>query len=203
MLDPDKTGPFIIGFNGPPRSGKDTLATALQTLLAETAPEIQVHRQALAATMRAGAMAILGMTGGDKFYSDIKDKSLELLNGKTFRGFMIDMSELFVKKEYGQDFWAKLMFARNQSWWHGKPSILIVTDIGFPAEVEFLCKHSSHTVIVQVDRHGLDFSNDSRNYVWSASNHGGANFAYSNNDTPEEGAERILQVLHRNGWPVL
>jgi hypothetical protein len=34
---------------------------------------------------------------------------------------MIDMSEVFVKKEYGQDFWARLLHARNQvSWWNRK-----------------------------------------------------------------------------------
>lgn len=204
MLDHTKEGPFVIGFNGPPRSGKDTLATALEALLSEAAPEIQVHRHALAATMRAGAMATLGLSGGDKFYSDIKDKPMDLLGGKTFRRFMIDMSEVFVKKEYGQDFWARLLHARNQAWWNRKgPTVLIVTDIGFPAEVQFLCEHSTHTVIVQLDRAKLDFTQDSRNYVWTAANHGGTNFAYSNNETPREGAERILKVLHKHGWPVL
>lgn len=203
MLDPTRKGPFILGFNGPPRSGKDTLGLALEKLLNESAPDLKVHRLALAATMRAGAMAILGMTGGDKFYADIKDKPLDVLNGETFRRFMIDMSEAFVKKVYGRDFWSRLLYARNQSWWDKPNQILIVTDIGFNEEVEFLCEHSIHTMIVQLDRQGLDFSNDSRGYVWTAGNYGGANFAYSNNETPEEGAERILKVAYKYGWPVL
>lgn len=203
MFDKSKEGPFVIGFNGPPRSGKDTLALALEKLIGEAAPNLQVHRLALAATMRAGAMAILGMTGGDKFYADVKDKPLEVLNGRTFRGFMIDMSEVFVKKAYGQDFWARLLYSRNKTWWEKRNQILIITDIGFSDEVQFLCEHSTHTMIVQLDRANLDFSQDSRGYVWSAANYGGANFAYSNNETPEEGAERILKVLHKHGWPVL
>ena len=56
MLDPSKKGPFVVGFNGPPKSGKDTLALALQNLLRETNPELHTHRLALAETMRAGAM---------------------------------------------------------------------------------------------------------------------------------------------------
>lgn len=203
MFDPTKKGPFILGFNGPPKSGKDTLAVALEKLLAESAPDLQVHRLALAATMRAGAMAILGMTGGDKFYSDIKDKPLGVLNGETFRRFMIDMSEVFVKKVYGRDFWSRLLYSRNQTWWNKPKQILLVTDIGFQEEVQFFCEHSTHTVICQLDREKLDFSSDSRGYVWSAAQHGGANFAYSNNETPEEGAERILKVIHKYGWPVL
>ena len=203
MLDPTKKGPFILGFNGPPRSGKDTLAVAMEKLLGEAAPDLQVHRLALAATMRAGAMAILGMSGGDKFYTEIKDKPLDVLNGETFRRFMIDMSEVFVKKIYGRDFWSRLMYERNQTWWNKPRQVLLVTDIGFQEEVQFFCEHSTHTVICQLDRERLDFSSDSRGYVWSAANYGGANFAYSNNDTPEEGAERILKVLHKYGWPVL
>lgn len=203
MLDPSRKGPFIVGFNGPPRSGKDTLAVALEELLHETNPELKVHRRALAATMRDGAMAILGMTGGDKFYSEIKDKPLEVLGGETtFRQFMIDMSEVFVKKQYGRDFWSRLLYSRNQSWWSRPNQILLVTDIGFQEEVQFLCEHSSHTIICQLDREKLDFSNDSRGYVWTAANYGGANFAYSNNETPREGAERILKVLEKHGWPV-
>jgi hypothetical protein len=203
MFDKNRKGPFVLGFNGPPRSGKDTLALEMERLLSEAAPELTVHRLALAATMRAGAMAILGMTGGDKFYAEIKDKPLDVLNGETFRRFMIDMSEVFVKKVYGRDFWSRLMFERNQAWWNKSNQILLVTDIGFQEEVQFFCEHSTHTVICQLDREKLDFSNDSRGYVWTAANYGGTNFAYSNNDTPREGAERILKVLHKNGWPVL
>lgn len=201
LLDPNKTGPFVVGFNGPPRAGKDSIASCLQELL-DSATQVPVHRQALAATMRDGAMAILGLSGGDKFYSDIKDKPLELLNGKTFRRFMIDMSEVFVKNVYGQDFWARLLYARNQSWWHGVPSILLVTDIGFPAEVEFLCEHSAHMINVRVDRSGCDFSTDSRGYC-SAQVYGGQDVALSNDGTLQEAAEHILKVMYKSGWPVL
>jgi hypothetical protein len=93
-MEDSRTGPFIIGFNGPPRSGKDTLATAVMDLLdKEGVTTVPVHRLALAATMRNGAAATLGMNLTDRQYSEIKDKPLPLLNGGTFRQFMIDMSE--------------------------------------------------------------------------------------------------------------
>jgi hypothetical protein len=168
MID-DSTGPFIIGFNGPPRSGKDTVATALAALLdSEGINILPVHKLALAATMRDGAAAILGMNLTDRQYAEIKDVPLELLGGKSFRRFMIDMSEVFVKGVYGRDFWSRLMYHRNKSWWNGKPAILIVTDIGFSDEVQFFCEHSRLYLNVRIDRPGCDFSLDSRNYVAAA-----------------------------------
>jgi hypothetical protein len=202
-MQDEKSGPFIIGFNGPPRSGKDTIANALVKLLeSEGVTSLQVHKLALAATMRDGAAAILGMNLTDKQYSDIKDKPLELLGGKSFRKFMIDMSEVFVKGVYGGDFWSRLMYARNRMWWDRSPAILIVTDIGFSDEVEFFCNHSVHYLNVAVSRKGTDFSLDSRSYVWCAPDHGGANFALDNNGTPEEAAQEVARIMYKFGVPV-
>lgn len=202
-MELEQTGPFVLGMNGPPRSGKDTVAQAVMNLLdTQGATDVPVHKKALAETMRNGAMSILGLTGGDKFYSDIKDKPLDVLGGKSFRTFMIDMSETFVKGLYGKDFWSRLLYARNQTWWNSIPSILIVTDIGFKEEVEFLCAHSSHYIGVRLDRPGCDFSLDSRSYVASQF-YGGVDLALTNDETPESAAEQILKVMYRHGWPVL
>jgi hypothetical protein len=194
-------GPYIIGFNGPPRVGKDTLGQALQNLL-DDFTDTPVHRQALASTMRDGAAAILGMTGGDKWYNEIKDKPLEILDGKTFRDFMIATSELFVKQVYGKDFWARRMHYSNKAWWDTTPTILIVTDIGFSAEVEYFCNHSEGYLNVVLTRDRCDYALDSRSNVWSQG-YGGTDFAYHNDATPEEGAKAVLEQAFKLGWPVL
>jgi hypothetical protein len=202
MID-DSTGPFIIGFNGPPRSGKDTIASALSALLdSEGINSLPVHKLALAATMRDGAAAILGMNLSDRQYSEIKDKPLEVLGGKSFRDFMIAMSEVFVKGIYGKDFWSRLMFSRNKSWWNGKPSILIVTDIGFSEEVKFFCENSRLYLNVRVDRRGCDFSKDSRGYC-AAGPYGGKDFVLSNDGTVEEAAQEVARIMYKFGVPVL
>jgi hypothetical protein len=206
-MEDSRTGPFIIGFNGPPRSGKDTLATAVMDLLdKEGVTTVPVHRLALAATMRNGAAATLGMNLTDRQYSEIKDQPLPLLNGGTFRQFMIDMSEIFVKEKYGRDFWSRRMYEANRSWWNKVPSILIVTDIGFREEVNFFCQHSKFYLNVVLDRKGTDFSLDSRNYVWVSEDDArlgtGANFCYSNNHSVEEGAKEIARIMYKFGFPV-
>lgn len=194
-------GPCIVGFNGPPKAGKDTIATGLIRLL-DSATSAPVQRQALAATMRDGACAILGLTGGDKWYNDIKDVPLQVIDGDTFRDFMIKMSEEFVKKCYGKGFWAKLMHGRNISWWDRVPTILIVTDIGFPDEVDYLCEHSERYLNIVLDRANTDFSKDSRRTVW-AGQRGGTDLVVSNNGTVEEAASKILHEMYRLGFPVL
>lgn len=202
-MSDDRTGPYIIGFNGPPRSGKDTIATALMDLLdREGVTSVPIHRQALAATMRDGAASILGMNLTDKQYSEVKDEPLEVLNGASFRKFMIDMSEVFVKGVYGQDFWSRLMYTRNQIWWDKIPSILIVTDIGFNDEVKFFCEHSRLYLNVVVSRKGTDFSKDSRSYCWGAPEYGGHTFALDNNGTPEEAAQEVARIMYKFGVPV-
>lgn len=195
-------GPYVVGFNGPPRSGKDTIATQLANKL-DRLTDMPIQRFALAAPMRESAFAILGLTGGDKFYNDIKDKPLEILQGGSLRKFMIDMSEVFVKNLYGKDFWSRRLYATNQFWWHKYPAILIVTDIGFDAEVKFLCEHSESYLNVRLDRPGpFDFSGDSRGYC-SAQNCGGTDFALTNDETPDDAADKILGIIGKLGWPVL
>lgn len=202
-MQDDRTGPFIIGFNGPPRSGKDTVASALADLLdSEGVTSCPVHKLALAATMRDGAAAILGMNLTDSKYSAIKDEPLEVLGGKSFRRFMIDMSEVFVKGIYGGDFWSRLLYSRNKTWWNATPAILIVTDIGFQDEVKFFCENSSMYLNVILSRKDTDFSQDSRGYVWGAPEWGGYNFALDNDGTPEEAAKEVARIMYRFGAPV-
>jgi hypothetical protein len=56
----------------------------------------------------------------------------------TVREFMIRLSEDFVKPTYGQDFWARAMVQHNCDWWGHIKSVVIVTDVGFESEVNYL-----------------------------------------------------------------
>jgi hypothetical protein len=50
----------------------------------EGVTSVPIHRQALAATMRDGAAAILGMNLTDKQYSEIKDEPLDVPERREF-----------------------------------------------------------------------------------------------------------------------
>lgn len=196
-----RVGPFIIGFNGPPRSGKDTIATALMDLLdREGVTSISIHRQALAAPLRDACAALLGWSLTDKQYSEIKDVVIPEL-GVTFRQFMIDMSETFLKPKYSKAALSKLLHARNAIWWDKIPSILIVTDIGFTEEAAFFSEHSTYFLNIRLDRPGTDFTIDSRGYV-SAQLYGGMDLALTNDATPEDAAQEIARIMYKNGVPV-
>lgn len=194
-------GPFVVGFNGPPRCGKDTIATHLSDTL-DKITNLPIQRHALIAPARQASFELLGLQGGDKYYNEIKDTPLELLNGATLRDFMIAMSEKFVKHLYGTDYWARRMHQANRFWWDVVPSILIVTDIGFDAEVGYLIEHSSGYLNVVVDRRGCDYTIDSRSNVW-ANERGGTDFALTNDGTPQEAAEQVFGIINKLGWPIV
>lgn len=206
-MENEASGPFIIGFNGPPKCGKDTIASELMEILdSEGVTNLPIHKQALAATMRDGAAAILGMNLTTAQYNDIKDDPLDILGGKTLRHFMISMSEVFVKGIYGKDFWSRLLYERNKAWWDRIPSILLVTDIGFSEEVEFFCNHSSFYLNVVVDRPGASYNNDSRSNVWVEDSYiqtnRARNFALTNDTTPQDAAQEVARIMYKFGVPV-
>lgn len=202
-MDDERKGPFVIGFNGPPRVGKDTIATALLDLLdSEGVTNLPIHRQALAAPLRHACAALLGLSLTDKQYTDIKDKPIEVLGGASFRQLMIDMSETFLKTKYKKDALSRLLYVRNQVWWNSIPSIVVITDIGFTEEAQFFSEHSRLYLNVRVDRPGdYTFAGDSRNYV-SAQLYGGLDFVLTNDSTPEQAAQEIARIMYKNGVPV-
>jgi hypothetical protein len=190
------SGPYIIGFNGPPRSGKDTLATLLAGQV-NRFYGVPTHRCILAAAMRARVEALVG-NGTREWYEQEKDKPLDLLDGKTPRDCMIADSEEFLKPKYGRDFWAKIYHHKNQYHW-GSNDVHICSDIGFNEEVKYLCENSRGYLNVLLSRPGCDFTIDSRNYV-DAIPHGGSALVLVNDSYPMAAVERILEHIQKLGW---
>lgn len=162
--------PIVVGFNGPPKSGKDTIAKLLQLRLSSEASRF-ILIDHLARPMREMAMALLGLKGWDQ-YTDYKDVPNPLLTRKqdesikleTMRELMIAISEEFIKPRYGRDFWARAMWPSHKAY-HDYPNfILLVPDIGFKEEVLFLMNQADYRQ-VNLYREDCDFSNDSRDYV--------------------------------------
>lgn len=165
----------IILFNGPPGSGKDTIASMVQTQL--KGAEIVKF----AAPLKTVALHLY--CGGDsrlfhEFDLD-QEKKISPSNvflGKTCRQVQIDISEQYMKPMHGQDVFGKFLAAtleRKVEAGDGN-EIFLVSDSGFKPEAEVLIEQfgSQNVMLVRIHRDGFIFDKDpespkydSRNYI--------------------------------------
>lgn len=155
-----------ILFNGPPRCGKTYCRQQMIRLLPYTGN--RVWAESFIQPMRSFVAAAFGTS----FLSVPKDDPLPELGGDTVRRLLIDMSENYIKPNYGQGVWGQWL-ARRVMNVHltyeprllDKPSYVVIDDLGFPAEAKALNEAGINTFIVHVERPGCDFVGDSRFWV--------------------------------------
>lgn len=149
---------YVILFNGPPRSGKDTYANELLKYI----PNAKIFH--LAQILKDITHAALGLNNIPyNFFEENKDLPNITLYGKTPRECYIQMSEHFLKPLFGESYFIKKAIqyindSDNLFW--------IIPDCGFDIEVENLstCLNFKCFYII-LDRDGKNFTNDSRKYV--------------------------------------
>lgn len=165
---------YLLGFNGPPRCGKDSLAKAFADYLDDKGCTLPVRVEYLSEPMRHIAYAMIGFKG------QLKGSDYEYFKGAHWpqfdrdgRHLMIDVSESFMKPLYGLDIFARMLLERVKGF-HG---IVLVPDSGFQCEVSPLIESlgPDNVVIARVHRtetvgnltRKYDFAdmNDSREWV--------------------------------------
>jgi hypothetical protein len=155
---------YIVGFNGPPESGKDSLAEGLAGVI-ENLHNIPVKFESLSMPLRKIAYAAVDFKGDldGPDYARFKTTEFSEL-GVTGRQLMIDVSEKFLKPTYGISVMAKLLIERNAEF-HG---LLLIRDCGFQCEVDPLIQWagSENFFIARCHRPTKNFANDSREYVY-------------------------------------
>lgn len=154
----------VIFLNGPPRSGKDTAADYLYY----TYDNITTIKFADPLHNMAQAMLDdLGISFDDSY----KDKIIEAL-GVSYRQFLIDMAEKFMKPLYGKDIFArialeKIKFINSDSSEYEQEDVVVISDLGFIEEaqmiIDYLGKENCH--LIQIERENCNFNNDSRKYI--------------------------------------
>jgi hypothetical protein len=188
---------YIVGFNGPPESGKDTLAELLAQHMDKMLIGVPVKFESLAMPLRKVAYTLVEWPGNldGPDYAKFKNTHFGLL-GVDGRHLMIDISERFLKPVYGIDVMAKLLLERNE----GFPGLMLVRDSGFQCEVDPLVAAvgSDNLLIVNVGRPGKSFANDSREWVTHDNR-----IAVENNGTIDDlrvDASRVFAKMIQLGW---
>lgn len=163
---------YIICFNGPPYSGKDTLASLFAAHVEKQRPvPPPIKEESLSLPLRSIAYAMVGLhyPSRDVSYDAFKTAMFEL-NGKLYSGrdLMIHVSERFLKQVYGQEIMADLLLHRNREFFRFHSGILLIRDCGFQIEIDSLIDRvgRENLMVVRIERPTCSFAGDSREWVF-------------------------------------
>lgn len=163
---------YVIGFNGPPQCGKDTLARFFVEEMEKRHPMIPIREVSLSTPLRKVAYAMVGLTYDPAHpfntdYEEFKRTHFPQFD-RTGRELMIDVSERFLKLCYGQPVMAQMLLADIPEWMFDTPCMILIRDSGFQCEVDPLIERvgAENFLVCHVHRQGYDsFKNDSREWV--------------------------------------
>lgn len=205
---------FIVCLNGPPRSGKDTVANALAESIDKEM--IPVLRGQLSLPIRHAAFAILGEPYSEERYEELKDKQLELLWPRktrtpigfklghymkdgplTLRELVILIADSWCRDTFGFEFWAKQFIHRTPMLRDHMPGLVILSDGGFDPERIYLTSQvgEDNFLLVKLEREGTDWQLDSRGPM-----EGTNQIIVVNDGTVEEAVQHIVSGMTRQGW---
>jgi len=159
--------PRIILFNGPPESGKDTLALELAQGL-----NMPVALAKMSFPLKRAAASLYDVDL-DEFNQMSKNQSSEKLLGQTPRQVQISLSEDYMKPKHGDAVFGRIMVStvNNLIEECTQNSIdvgyVAVSDCGFYEELRPLVDAfgPESFLLLRLHRKGKDFGSDSRSYV--------------------------------------
>lgn len=174
-------------FNGPPGSGKDMICD----YLSETDPSyhhvrFKDHLFTLTKTIYQINDFLF-----DKIYQDriAKEQPNDLFNGLSARRALIYISEDIIKPNFGKNYFG--LAAANKL----KPGVNCFSDGGFVDEIEPIYEATDgHMIIIQIEREGCNFSNDSRRYIDEFKDV--PVIRVNNNGTKDQFIETVLECLN-------
>jgi hypothetical protein len=189
----------VMFVNGPPRCGKDTAVNALVRDLGGVPLKLaQPLREAVP------AMFQMDLYRWTQALEQSKEDPCDDLCGMSPRAAMIWLSELVMKPAFGVDVFGQIAARRIVSTSHQHQSVFWISDCGFDAEMVPIGEAVGweNTALLQIDRPGCDFSNDSRSYVrrpagMSSENH----FLVHNGATVDQFESAVVRVAR--GWQIV
>lgn len=151
----------VIILNGPPGSGKDTIADFIAAEF--NAEHLRFKTKLYAIT------ALVNNLDFDMFMKIATDQntkdSVKLARGLTARQLIIETSENVIKPYYGKDYFGNDV---GDSILKSDKSLFVLSDGGFPEELTSMIRtgklNHNDVIIVKLYRNGCSFDNDSRTY---------------------------------------
>lgn len=198
---------YLVGFNGPPKSGKDSIANMVDAWCGDFYHRIDAYQYSLAGPMREMGMTLLNAWSAydDELYAELKaepqlllrlEPGMEKHTHDNLRQFMIGLAEAFIRPRYGRNFWARrLKYVLGDEWL--SHCLVLVPDIGFKEEVDYFVNElgENNVLIVHTYREGCDWTVDSRRYV-----NGFNVLSVYNNGTLEEARDEVLAAMQGMNW---
>lgn len=161
---------IVIILNGPPSSGKDSIAHAIS----ETKGMFPGHEQPIHLEVKQvlfeQVLAISQISSKEWFdrYNDrtLKEMPWGRLGGLSCREFMIKVSEEYVKPIFGSDFYGKSASLRAFNA-IGNSQTAVFSDGGFQSEFNSIrdVVGEDNILLVRLHRLDLSFDSDSRDYL--------------------------------------
>lgn len=191
----------LIILNGPPRSGKDSLAKYLSQKHptfrhVKFADELKIITHRLYNTPHQHPDA----------YEQFKDKPLTEFLNLTPRQAYINVSEDYIKKHHGKDFFGLQLISTIKKVPDNNENVFVISDGGFEEELIPLLEafNPSLFTVLQIHRQGCTFDNDSRHY-FDKERFGklGIKFLYIENNVAEEAFFTEAEALLGNSIPYL
>lgn len=159
---------YVVCFNGPPGSGKDSAADSL--VIHANKNLIRAKKFKFANILKTGVHASLGIgSGPDTFEGEAKDIPNPVFFNLSPRQAYIAHSEQYMKKVYGENVFGELLCQQLKREEKHGIQLAAIADCGFRIEIEVLTKyfHPKQILIIRMQRKGHDFKNDSRSYIAS------------------------------------
>jgi hypothetical protein len=156
--------PKIFLLNGPPRSGKDTLA--------DWCVDENPHsflKQKMAEPLKKSVQELFSLSDEQVELfdndSELKDKPQDIFYGVSWRQAVIDLCEIYVKKHYDTAFFGHSLVNRIKNNTE-RQEYFLISDSGFKEEAAPVVKEFGidNVFLLRIIRPNHDFSGDSRTY---------------------------------------
>lgn len=148
----------IIFFNGPPRSGKDTIVNELLYRYTST---INIK---FSNPLKTALPVFFGLTSKqlDELERD-KETPSDLLLGRSWREVQILLSESWAKPTFGTQVFGNITLNVIKN---SDKQLFLISDSGFQEEAGAVVDYfgKDNCLLIRIQRDGTDFNNDSRSY---------------------------------------